>query len=274
MEASAAFALLSGGSIELDRLNDELCDELCAALRARAPSGGEGVMDLSKMDGGSKTDLLVSKMDFEGRNSTGETPFLLACTRGHVECMQLLVEAGCDTAAITAYGSNALMLAARSGVAAAVRTALAAGWCELEATSIYGRTAFLLACFKGCVECMQLLAEAGCNTAVISNDGSNALMSVADSGAASAVRMALAANWCELDAMSTHGRTAFLLACFKGCVECMHVLAEAGCDTAVISNSGMNALMWAACSGVAAAVRAALAAGWCELEATSSRGCT
>ena len=184
MEASAAFALLSGGSIELDRLNDELCDELCAALRARAPSGGEGVMDLSKMDGGSKTDLLVSKMDFEGRNSTGETPFLLACTRGHVECMQLLVEAGCDTAAITAYGSNALMLAARSGVAAAVRTALAAGWCGLEARATDRGTAFLLACDKGHVECMQLLAEAGCDTAVICNNGMNALMLAARSGVA------------------------------------------------------------------------------------------
>ena len=158
MEGSAVLALLSGGNIELSRLNDELCDDLCAALRARAHSGGDDAVD------------------FEGRNPTGETPFLMACTTGCVEFMELLAEAGCDTAVTNNHGTNALMSAAESGVAAAVRTALAAGWCELEATSIYGRTAFLLACFKGCVECMQLLAEAGCDTAVICNSGMNALM--------------------------------------------------------------------------------------------------
>ena len=243
-------ALLSGGSIELDRLNEELCDELCAALhdQARAPSGGEGVMG------------------FEGRNSTGETPFLLVCTSGHVECMQLLAKAGCITAVTNNLGENALMLAARSGVEAAVRAALAAGWCELEARNNDGDTAILLASYEGNVECMRLLAEAGCNTAVIGGStGVNALMCAAQSGVAAAVLTALAAGWCELDARTKLGITAFLCACYTGNVECMQLLAEAGCNTAVITNAGVNALMYAAESGVAAAVRTALAAGWCEL---------
>jgi ankyrin repeat protein len=223
MEASVALALLSGGSIELDRLNDELSDELCAALRARAPSGGEGVTD------------------FEGRNSTGETPFLLACTRGNVECMQLLAKAGYNTAAITTYGSNALMLAAQSGVAAAVRAALAAGWCELEARDNDDCTAFLLACDKGHVECMQVLAQAGCNTAVINNYGMNALMCAACSGVAAAVRTALAAGWCELEARADDGSTAFHVACFKGTIESMQLLAEAGCNTAAKDNCNRTA---------------------------------
>eukprot|EP01044_Picomonas_judraskeda_P017580 COSAG03_NODE_3333_length_2075_cov_14.822278_2_plen_108_part_00 len=90
-------ALLSGGSIELDRLNDALCDELCAALRARPRSGGEDIVDL------------------EGRNSMGETSFLMACTVGCVECMELLAEASCNTAVINNHGTNALMCAAESG---------------------------------------------------------------------------------------------------------------------------------------------------------------
>ena len=135
-------ALLSGGNIELNRLNDELCDDLCAALRARAHSGGDDAVD------------------FEGRNPTGETPFLMACTTGCVEFMELLAEAGCDTAVTNNYGTNALMSAAESREAAAVRAALAAGWCELEARdSSDGDTAFLRSCYQGHVECMQVLAE-------------------------------------------------------------------------------------------------------------------
>jgi hypothetical protein len=37
MEGSTVLALLSGGNIEVNRLDDALFDELCAALRARAP---------------------------------------------------------------------------------------------------------------------------------------------------------------------------------------------------------------------------------------------
>ena len=203
----------------------------------------------------------------------GETSFLMACTVGCVECMELLAEAGCNTAVINNHGTNALMCAAESGVAAAVRAALAAGWCELEARGGNdGDTAFLRSCYKGHVECMQVLAEAGCNTAAKDKDGANALMAAAESGVAAAVRTALAAGWCELEATDNHGYTAFLLSCWKGRVECMHVLAEAGCNTAAKYDSGVNALMAAALSGVAAAVRTALAGGWCELEATDNHG--
>eukprot|EP01046_Picozoa_sp_COSAG06_P103579 COSAG06_NODE_49756_length_323_cov_0.714286_2_plen_45_part_01 len=45
--------------------------------------------------------------------------------------MELLAEADCDTAAVDSKGMTALMHTARSGVAAAVRAALDAGWCEL-----------------------------------------------------------------------------------------------------------------------------------------------
>ena len=98
MESSAVLALLSGGSIERCEWNSGLCDELCAALhdQARASSSSlEGIKD--------------TKIDVEGRNSTGETPFLLACWSGHVQCMELLAEAGCNTAAKNDNGMNALM---------------------------------------------------------------------------------------------------------------------------------------------------------------------
>ena len=250
--------LLSGGPIETNRIDDALCDELCAAhLRARAPSGGEGINDL------------------EGRNSTGETPFLTACATGRVECMKLLSGAGCNTRAINNYGSNALICAAYSGVAAAVRAALAAGWCELEATSTDGSTAFLIACAKGHAKCMKLLAEAGCNTAATSDLSENALMLVARSGVEAAVRTALAAGWCDLEARDNNGDTAILVACYTGDVACMQLLANAGCNKAVINKYGENALMLSAAqSGVAAAVRAVLAAGWCELEARTEQGST
>ena len=195
MDNSAALAMLAGGSsMERGAWGGAQCDELCEALRGR-----ESLPTSSTM------------MELERRNTTGDTIFLLACKRGHVECMQLLAEAGCDTAATSSEGGTALMHAVSSCVPSAVLSVLAAGWCELEATDYgLGDTANLDACHRGHMECMRLLVEAGCNTAATSNDGRNALINATFSGIPSAVRTALEAGWCELEATNMDGDTAFL----------------------------------------------------------------
>ena len=220
--------------------------------------------------------LAAGWCELEAEDLGGCTAFLGACNQGHAECMQLLVEAGCETAASDKDNANALMHAAVSGEPKAVRAALAAGWCGLEARDLGGSTAFLGACNKGHAECMQLLAEAGCDTAETDNRGTNALIHAAFSGKPKAVRAALAAGWCsnELEARNTDGCTAFLLACNQGHLECMRVLAEAGCNTAATDNKRVNALVHAVISRVPEAVRTALAAGWCELEDTNHYGDT
>jgi ankyrin repeat protein len=95
----------------------EWCDELCAVLRKAAEP---------------------ERLDLEVRMANGRTAFLRACTEGHVECMELLAQVGCDTSVTDDSSANALMCTAFSGEAAVVRAALDAGWCELEARDTDG----------------------------------------------------------------------------------------------------------------------------------------
>eukprot|EP01045_Picozoa_sp_COSAG04_P027493 COSAG04_NODE_4039_length_2349_cov_1.601778_1_plen_510_part_10 len=212
--------------------------------------------------------------ELEARSNNGLTAFLFACDKGSVECMQLLVDAGCDTAVACNAGGTALMHAAGSGVPAATQLAVENGWGELEARSKEGVTAFLFACWKGSAECMQLLADVGCNTAVTCNAGWTGLMLAAQSGVRAASQLAVEKGWGELEARDSEGFTAFLWACVFGCVECVTMLADAGCDTAATSSTGQTALMLAARSPVPDAVRLALAKGWGELEARDEAGMT
>ena len=95
---------------------------------------------------------------------------------------------------------TAAMVAAAHGDATALRAAIKEGGCELEARDDeHGTTAFLVACHKGCVECMKLLADAGCDTAATNNIGQTALMLSGSSGVPAAVRLAMEKNWGELD---------------------------------------------------------------------------
>jgi ankyrin repeat protein len=159
--------------------------------------------------------------NLEARDSDGMTVFLHACQRGAVITIRALVDAGCDK----------------------------------TAKNKQGETGFLVACGKGDVDTMQLLAEVGCDTAAMHNEGSTALMYTAQSGVAAAVRAALAAGWCELEARNKDGLTAFLVACSTGNVECMQLLAEAGCDTTVVRINGKSAVDTAKAEGNNAVVQ-------------------
>ena len=54
---------------------------------------------------GDATALKEGGFELEERDDEhGATPFLIACLKGSVECMQLLVDAGCDTAATSKTG--------------------------------------------------------------------------------------------------------------------------------------------------------------------------
>ena len=102
--------------------------------------------------------------DKEARDEGGDTTFLIACNKGSAECIAVLAEAGCDKDVVSNAGGTALMQATWSEDVAAVRAVLDLGVANREKRDNTGRTAFLAACNRESVECIAVLAEAGCDT--------------------------------------------------------------------------------------------------------------
>ena len=141
---------------------------------------------------------------------------------------------------------------------------------------VHGCTAFLAACNSGSVECIGLLAEAGCDKAAMSDAGITALMHAVYSKEAAAVRAVLDLGVKDKEA-SREGAgwsTAFLAACYMGSAECIGMLAEAGCDRTAATDEGVTALMSAVLSREVAAVRAVLCVGVKDKEARDEDGTT
>jgi hypothetical protein len=102
----------------------------------------------------------------------------------------------------------------------------------------------------------------------------NALRQVAASGDAAELR-ALLPNVEDVDARSSDGLTAFLLACGNGQVECMEILRDAGCDVSATSTDGSTALLMAAGHGRCPwTLQWLLNEGEVELEARNDLGLT
>jgi rhodanese-related sulfurtransferase len=100
-------------------------------------------------------ELLAAGARPEAKNADGNNALWLACVGGHLDVIDLLVEAGIDNRNLN--GATALMYASSSGKAAVVAHLLAKG-ADTAAETLDGFTALDMA---ASVECLALLRRAG-----------------------------------------------------------------------------------------------------------------
>ena len=122
--------------------------------------------------------LLAAGAPLEARDVQGLTAFLWACHDGHAECVEVLLDAGCDKAA-GAKGRTGLMVTAMIGHVTLLKRLLTAG-VPLETRDEQGLTAFLGACHYGQAECVG--CDAGCDAVAVTNTGKMGLALATDAG--------------------------------------------------------------------------------------------
>ena len=147
------------------------------------------------------------------------------CKEGHVECMRLLIEAGCNTSVVSHDGATALICAASSCNVEAVRTALACSM-ELEESDAHGCTALLSAASKGHASSISVLIEAGCSVQARTRKRETVLLLAVLSRSSAAVEVVLQLGGAslELEERDKNQWTALLLACMpQALAACMHV---------------------------------------------------
>ena len=105
------------------------------------------------------------------RNHRKLTPLHCAVDRGHTNCVQALLDAGADVAAVEGdTGGTALHLAAQGGHHACVRTLLDVG-APIDATDGDGWTPLAHAAYCGYCDSVDALLEAGANAALADSCG-------------------------------------------------------------------------------------------------------
>lgn len=109
--------------------------------------------------------LLEHRADVNLRDDAGRSALSLACERGHLEAVQLLVQYGADPDAADARGWSPLMHAAAAGRAPVLEWLLRSfrrlGQLRLERADRAGRTALHLAVEAGDGRCVRALRASG-----------------------------------------------------------------------------------------------------------------
>lgn len=174
------------------------------------------------------------------QDSEGKTAFHLAATKGHVECLRVMVTHGVDVTAQDTTGHSALHLAAKNNHHECVRKLLQSK-CPAESIDSSGKTALHYAAAQGCLQAVQALCEHKSPVNLKDLDGNIPLLLAVQSGHSEVCRFLLD-HGADVNSRDKNGRTALMVACETGSSNIVEALIKKGADLTLVDSLGHNAL--------------------------------
>lgn len=174
------------------------------------------------------------------QDSEGKTAFHLAATKGHVECLRVMVTHGVDVTAQDTTGHSALHLAAKNNHPECVRKLLQSK-CPAESIDSSGKTALHYAAAQGCLQAVQALCEHKSPINLKDLDGNIPLLLAVQSGHSEVCRFLLD-HGADVNFRDKNGRTALMVACEIGSSNIVEALIKKGADLTLVDSLGHNAL--------------------------------
>ena len=231
---------------------------MATRFRQRFFLRGEILEDTAKLE--SSMDLTLVLMPLADISQSQADDLVAAAERGSVAEVESMLQLPQDPNLLDSDGRAALVYASYEGHLETVQLLLEAAANKDLADDDDRYTALNSASGEGHVEIVRLLLEAGANKDVADIRGCTALNSASYAGHVATVRLLLKAG-AKKDVPDGYGRTALHNASYAGHVEVAHLLLEAGAKKDVVDIFGCTALNSTSRSGHVENVRLLLKAG-------------
>ncbi|CAJ1049326.1 uveal autoantigen with coiled-coil domains and ankyrin repeats protein isoform X1 [Xyrichtys novacula] len=186
----------------------------------------------------SKKGIIPTKLDVEGRSA-----FHLAATRGHLECLNLILGHNVDITATDATGKNALHLASRNGHSLCVQKLLQHN-CPVGNVDLQGRTALHDAVMAGCTSSVKLLCDSGVSVNASDFEGRTPLV-LATQMCHPRICQLLLERGADITTRDKQNKTALILGCEYGCKDAVEVLLKNGIDVKAVDSGNHDAYHYA-----------------------------
>ncbi|KAL9821781.1 ankycorbin isoform 4-T5 [Geothlypis trichas] len=177
------------------------------------------------------------------QDSEGKTAFHLAATKGHAECLRIMVTHGADVTAQDGAGHSALHLAAKNSHPDCVKRLLQSK-CPADTTDNSGKTALHYAAACGCLQAVQLLCEHKCPINIKDLDGNIPLLLAVQNGHTEVCKYLLD-HGADINTRDKNGRTALMMACEASSPNMVEAFLRRGADVSLVDVFGQNALHYA-----------------------------
>ncbi|XP_036400233.1 uveal autoantigen with coiled-coil domains and ankyrin repeats protein-like isoform X2 [Megalops cyprinoides] len=185
-----------------------------------------------------KKGVVPTKLDPEGRSA-----FHLAATRGHLDCLSLILGHNVDATATDSTGKSALHLAARNGHSQCVQKLLQHN-CPVGKVDLNGRTALHDAVIAGSFASVELLCDSGAAVHASDSDGRTPLV-LATQMCHPQICQLLLERGADIAARDKQNKTALILGCEYACKDAVEVLLKGGADVTAVDGLGHDSYHYA-----------------------------
>ncbi|XP_064410210.1 ankycorbin isoform X2 [Latimeria chalumnae] len=189
-----------------------------------------------------KKGIVVTKQDSEGRSA-----FHLAATKGHAECLGVMLSHGVDVTAPDNAGRSVLHLAAKDSHYECVKRLLQSK-CPVDGVDNSRKTPLFYAAASGCINIVQMLCEHKCPVNFKDTEGFTPLIVATQHNHAEVCKY-LIDHGADINSRDKNGRTALMLGCETGSFNAVDVLIRMGADPKLVDALGHDALYYSNVSG-------------------------
>ncbi len=193
----------------------------------------EATLAFSLLNGKMNIADLMLKEGVTLAHGSSISPLIIMAAKADENLILLLIRSGADVNAVNAVGESALMVAARHGNAAGIKS-LIAHKADIYKKDSMGRTALILAAQNGQLFCVKYLADVGSDVLWLTKEGNTALMLAADNGYVAVV--SYLSKFKNLDHKNNIGDTALIMAVRGGYYNVSEVLLKRGSNPRIRNN--------------------------------------
>ncbi|KAL6268769.1 hypothetical protein P5V15_001894 [Pogonomyrmex californicus] len=210
----------------------------CTPLMEAASAGHVDIVTL----------LIAHGADVNAQSTSGNTPLMYGCAGGHEEVVRVLLEAGANVEDHNENGHTPLMEAASAGHVQVAKILLDHGAGINTHSNEFKESALTLACYKGHLEMVRFLLEAGADQEHKTDEMHTALMEASMDGHVEVARLLLDSG-AQVNMPTDSFESPLTLAACGGHVDLAMLLIERGANIEEVNDEGYTPLMEAAREG-------------------------
>ncbi|XP_046672408.1 ankyrin repeat domain-containing protein 17-like isoform X4 [Homalodisca vitripennis] len=192
--------------------------------------------------------LIAHGADVNAQSSSGNTPLMYACAGGHEHCVRVLLEAGANVEDHNENGHTPLMEAASAGHVTVAKILLEHGAGINTHSNEFKESALTLACYKGHLDMVRFLLEAGADQEHKTDEMHTALMEASMDGHVEVAKLLLDSG-AQVNMPTDSFESPLTLAACGGHVDLALLLIERGANIEEVNDEGYTPLMEAAREG-------------------------
>ncbi|KAF5307348.1 hypothetical protein FQR65_LT07065 [Abscondita terminalis] len=192
--------------------------------------------------------LVAHGADVNAQSSSGNTPLMYGCAGGHTDVVKFLLEHGANVEDHNENGHTPLMEAASAGHVELAKILLIHGAGINTHSNEFKESALTLACYKGHLDMVRFLLEAGADQEHKTDEMHTALMEASMDGHVEVARLLLDSG-AQVNMPTDSFESPLTLAACGGHVDLAMLLIERGANIEEVNDEGYTPLMEAAREG-------------------------